>query len=210
MNVYDWDKTVFDGDAEDYFFAYLFRDGKYPWNHLVYDVMEWMCSRKLIGKTAARTAMYRVLRRIPDLDALLEAYWDEHEKYVLDWYRKAMRPDDVIATGTPRFLMEPMLRRLGLTGLTSFAINEKKRNSIMQTEVLDAYDPEAIAKAAAILRDGGVSNLNMKNGPVHIWVEGDRLYVWGQEDVSPDFETSEEGIRSKTCKEHEITEIFAE
>ncbi|MBR4748139.1 MAG: hypothetical protein IK083_01010 [Abditibacteriota bacterium] len=63
---------------------------------------------------------------------------------------------------------------------------------------------------AVILRDGGVSNLNMKNGPVHIWVEGDRLYVWGQEDVSPDFETSEEGIRSKTCKEHEVTEIFAE
>ncbi len=125
MNVYDWDKTVFDGDAEDYFFAYIFRDGKYPWHHLVYDVMEWMCGHKIIGKTAARTAMYRVLKKIDDIDATLEAYWDEHEKYVLGWYRKAMRPDDVIATGTPRFLMEPMLKRLGLSGLVATDMNPK-------------------------------------------------------------------------------------
>ena len=116
MNVYDWDKTVFDGDAEDYFFAYIFRDGKYPWHHLVYDVMEWMCGHKIIGKTAARTAMYRVLKKIDDIDATLEAYWDEHEKYVLDWYRKAMRPDDVIASGTPAFILEPYIKKLGLEG----------------------------------------------------------------------------------------------
>ena len=119
MNVYDFDKTVFDGDVEDYFFAYIFRDGKYPWNHLVYSVLEWACAHKIVNKTWARIKMYRVLKKIKNLDEVLDAYWDEHEKYLLDWYKEQQKPDDVIATGTPRFLIEPMIKRMGLTGLVA-------------------------------------------------------------------------------------------
>ena len=119
MNVYDFDKTVFDGDSEDYFFAWIYRDGKLPWNHFVYIVSEWLCAHKIISKTLARTMMYRVLKKFDDIDGLLEAYWDEHEKYMLPWYAEVQREDDVIATGTPRFLMEPMMRRLHIKYLVA-------------------------------------------------------------------------------------------
>ena len=35
------------------------------------------------------------------------------------WYAAVKRPDDVIASATPRFLMEPIVARLGLTGLVA-------------------------------------------------------------------------------------------
>ena len=119
MNVYDFDKTVFDGDSEDYFFAWIYRDGKLPWNHFVYTVSEWLCARKIISKTFARTLMYRVLKKLDDIDSLVEAYWDEHERHMLPWYAEVQQEDDVIATGTPRFLMEPMMRRLHVKHLVA-------------------------------------------------------------------------------------------
>ena len=117
MNVYDFDETVFKGDTEVYFFRYMFRLlGPFPWK-LNYDFHEWISNHKLMRKTKAREMGYRLLRVVPDIDAVLEDFWDEHEKYLLDWYLKAKKPDDVIASGTPAFLMIPIVKRLGLTEL---------------------------------------------------------------------------------------------
>ncbi len=117
MNVYDFDETVFKGDTEVYFFNYMFRRiGAFPWK-LNYRFYEWISNHKMMRKTKAREKCYRILRAVDDIDAVLEDFWDEHEKYLLDWYLKAKRPDDVIASGTPAFLMIPIVKRLGLTEL---------------------------------------------------------------------------------------------
>lgn len=125
MNVYDFDKTIFTGDCEDYFFEYLFKTHRMPLYHIKYVVCEKLFQHRLLSKTRAREIMYSFLREIDDLDALLEAYWDEHEKYMMPWYLAAKRPDDVIATGSPGFLMEPILRRLGLTEMVSTDMDRK-------------------------------------------------------------------------------------
>ena len=67
----------------------------------------------------AREAEYSLLRKIDDLDAVLTDYWDKHEKHIKSWYATAKRPDDIIASATPRFLMEPIVARLRLTGLVA-------------------------------------------------------------------------------------------
>ena len=36
MNVYDFDKTIFSGDCEDYFFEWFFKKYKWPLYHLNY------------------------------------------------------------------------------------------------------------------------------------------------------------------------------
>lgn len=119
MNVYDFDETIFTGDSEDYFFAYLFKKPGFFWDQVRYRWYELLFKCKLVSKTKAREAKYSLLRKIDDLDGLLADYWDQHERHMKSWYAAVKRPDDVIASATPRFLMEPIVARLGLTGLVA-------------------------------------------------------------------------------------------
>lgn len=125
MNVYDFDKTVFVGDTEERFFEYVFQRKGFLYDRLKYYFLEWLYNRKLIARTPCREHQYRFLRKIEDIDSLLEAYWDENEKYMMHWYMEVKRPDDVIATGTPAFLMLPILKRLGLTELSATDMDKK-------------------------------------------------------------------------------------
>lgn len=127
MNVYDFDKTIFWGDTEDRFFAYIFEKRPdlwfYKWNHHIWEkVFNW---KFIENKTLIREIQYSVLRKIDDVDAMLEAYWEENACHMMKWYDSVKRPDDVIATGTPAFIMEPIMRRLGLTEMVATDMDKK-------------------------------------------------------------------------------------
>ena len=153
MNVYDFDETIFWGDSERRFFHYQFRKKGFRhywfvfwWNELLY---KW----KLISKTRSRRNEYQFLNKIPDIDAVLEDYWDQVEKYMKPWYKKVQREDDVIATGTPGFLMEPIIRRIGVKYMIAtrmdkhtgeiegiFAVGEEKARAFLREYPKDSID----------------------------------------------------------------------
>lgn len=123
MNVYDFDETVFVGDSEDLFNEFLYAQG-YVFVRLKYKVCQWLFKKRLLTKTQAREAEYKcalaaIRRRGENLDELLEKFWDGAEKNLMPWYLEAKKPTDIIASGTPRFIMEPIVRRLGLGGLVA-------------------------------------------------------------------------------------------
>lgn len=179
MNVYDFDKTIFDGDCEEYFFAFMLRRKGWYMYWINYKVCELLYKLKLRSKTRTREAEYRFLPKVDDLDRALEDYWDTHQTYMMDWYLKGKQPTDVIATGSPRFLMEPIAKRLGGVGLVAtdmdprtgkirgeFAVYEHKLAQFKKQ-----FDPAAIdnfysddysdhylancAKRAFVVRNGG-------------------------------------------------------
>ena len=127
MNVYDFDETIFRGDSEDRFFQFVFKRKGYFWYHINYDITEFLFRHKIIKKTAAREQDYKILKKIhkiDDLHRVIEEYWDEVEQYLLPWYETVKKPDDIIASGTPRFIMEPIVKRLGLTNLVASDMDE--------------------------------------------------------------------------------------
>ena len=83
MNVYDFDKTIFDGDAEDRFFNYMFRKKGFRHYWIIYWGNELLLKCKLRSKTQTRRNEYQFLRKIDDIDAVLEDYWDLMEKHIL-------------------------------------------------------------------------------------------------------------------------------
>lgn len=128
MNVYDFDETLFYGDSEDRFFQFMFKKKGYFFYKLNYKWNEFKLHRGWSTKTETRESEYKILEkinRVDNLDRLLEEYWDEVEQYMMPWYEKVKRPDDVIASGTPRFIMEPIVKRLGLTNLVATEMDRK-------------------------------------------------------------------------------------
>lgn len=178
MNVYDFDETLFTGDTEDYFFEYMFQKPGFFLYRLNFKLFDVLWRIKIVSKTKAREHQYSFLRKVDNLDAVLKDYWDIHEKHLKPWYNKVKQPSDVIASGTPRFLMEPILKRMGLTNLVAtemdprtgkidgdFAVDAFKVDNYRKLFPLDEIDAfysdaysdrflAAYAKTAYIVHDG--------------------------------------------------------
>ena len=105
VNVYDWDKTIFPVDSTVAFVRWcLHRHPGVIWPLLRTLALlpgYWLGK---ISKTAFKERMYGFLRRVPDVDAELEAFWAKNFPRVNAWYLAQQRPDDIIISASPEFL----------------------------------------------------------------------------------------------------------
>ena len=67
--------------------------------------------------------MYRFLKYVPDINNVLEEFWDKHEKNILDYYKAQKKEDDIIISASPEFLLEPICRRLGINQLIASRVD---------------------------------------------------------------------------------------
>ncbi len=125
MNVYDFDETIFTGDVEERFFDFMFKKKGFRHYKIKFTFYKALNRMHLITKTVMREHQYSFLKDVEDIDATVKEYWDEMEKYMKPWYLAVKKPDDVIASGTPRFLLEPIMKKLGLTGLVATEMDPK-------------------------------------------------------------------------------------
>ncbi|MCQ2604327.1 MAG: haloacid dehalogenase-like hydrolase [Spirochaetia bacterium] len=128
MNVYDFDETLFTGDSEQRFFNFIFAKKGFFLYKINWHFWDMLLRMKAVTKTVAREHEYSFLKKIDrdgNLEHLLEEYWDQVEKYMKKWYASRKRSDDVIASGTPAFLMEPICRRLNVRGLVATPMDKR-------------------------------------------------------------------------------------
>lgn len=120
VNVYDWDKTIFPVDSTVAFVRWCL--GRHPGvirallGTLVLLPGYWLGK---VSKTAIKERMYGFLRRVPDVDAELEAFWTQNFARVNPWYLAQRRPDDIIISASPEFLVRIPAQKLGVRLLAS-------------------------------------------------------------------------------------------
>lgn len=120
MNVYDFDKTIYDGDSTVDFYLYCLK--KRP-------LLILLAPAHLSGfigyfagyrsKTKAKERFYRFLRYLPDTEAAVRLFWEKNISGVKDWYMKQKREDDLIISASPGFLIGEACRRLGVRSIAS-------------------------------------------------------------------------------------------
>ncbi len=126
LNVYDFDDTILDGDSERYFWKYIFE--KYPdwkWAKLRFKIYRFLVERKLVNEERASSNVYKFLRKIPDVQAVVEEFWLEHKKYIKKWYLENRRENDVVISATPEFILKPIMRELGIKHLIASQMDER-------------------------------------------------------------------------------------
>ena len=120
VNVYDWDKTIFPVDSTVAFVRWCLRRHPGVIRALLGTLV--LLPGYLLGKvskTAFKERMYGFLRRIPDVDAELEAFWAKNFDRVTQWYLAQQRPDDIIISASPEFLVRIPAQKLGVRLLAS-------------------------------------------------------------------------------------------
>lgn len=124
MNVYDFDKTIYDGDSTVDFYKYClcvkpFIIFRFP---LLTAVRFMFDSGK---KQLFKERFYRFLRAFSDIDKTVDCFWDIHQTKIKLWYLEKQKPDDVVISASPDFLLKPICSRLGINELMASVVDKK-------------------------------------------------------------------------------------
>ena len=115
INAYDFDHTIYDGDASFDFIAYCLL--RYPKTWIFLPLQFIAIVRYLLGQWSrkqVKQAAFAFLRVLPDAQSVIAAFWDTHGSKIKPWYLQQKHASDLIVSASPEFLLEPITRTLGI------------------------------------------------------------------------------------------------
>ncbi len=154
VNVYDFDNTIYRGESLVDFILWYMRRDPGIWPHLpglacigIKDALHLFTVEQAVAAYAAFLESYYV--KMGDLRESSVRFWDRHEKKIKPWYETVRREDDIIVSGTTDFLLDEIMRRMGIHRYIGSSIDPAtgkfRRLCFMENKVklLHEYYPEA-------------------------------------------------------------------
>ena len=125
MNVYDFDKTIYDGDSTADFYLFSLKRHKKIITlapSLLGSVIKFYVFKKGT-KTDFKQVMYRFLRYC-DIDRDIADFWEINQSKIKKYYMKQKKSDDVIISASPEFLLEPIIKKLDINTLMASSVDK--------------------------------------------------------------------------------------
>jgi hypothetical protein len=116
MNVYDFDKTIYDGDSTVHF--WLFCSRRHPGvfvrclPRLMKGAVLYAFGR--IPKEDWKERFFSFLNYLPSNETMVSSFWEIHFAKIKKWYLDQKQESDVIISASPVFLLGPVSRKLGV------------------------------------------------------------------------------------------------
>lgn len=113
LNVFDFDHTIYSGDASLDYIIFCLKHHAKTWLFLLIILAAFI--RFIIDRDRKKfkEAAFSFLRVVPGTS--VDQFWESHEHKVKSWYLNMKKSDDIIISASPDFLLEPMARRLSVT-----------------------------------------------------------------------------------------------
>ena len=125
MNVYDFDKTIYDGDSTADFYLFSLKRHKKILTlapSLLGSVIKFYVFKKGT-KTDFKQVMYRFLRYC-DIDRDIADFWEINQSKIKKYYMEQKKSDDVIISASPEFLLEPIIKKLDINTLMASRVDK--------------------------------------------------------------------------------------
>lgn len=126
VNIYDFDHTVYNGDASIDFIIYCLRRHPKLWKYLfpqaiaIVKYVLGAATRKQIKQVA-----FSFLGDVNDIDSIIEAFWKKHDNKIATWYKQQQNTTDIIISASPEFLLQPVARQLGIGTVLATKMNKQ-------------------------------------------------------------------------------------
>ncbi|UOX69936.1 HAD-IB family phosphatase [Enterocloster bolteae] len=183
MNVYDFDKTIYDGDCAVDFYFYCLK--KHP-------IIILCLPRQLLGafnykrgridKTHFKEEFYSFFSRLKNIDEDVLGFWDKNQEKIKHWYNKNKKDDDLIISASPEFLLSEICSRIGIKRLIASRVDK----STGEYSGLNCYGSEKVLRYREVF-DEDIENFysdSKSDQPMRdislkgYIVEGDYLKKW--------------------------------
>ncbi|MBR1736122.1 MAG: haloacid dehalogenase-like hydrolase [Firmicutes bacterium] len=155
MNVYDFDKTIYNGDSTlDFYFYCLHRNPKII--KLFINQLSAAAKYKF-GKTdkeSFKEAFFCFLPVLKDIDTSIIDFWDINESKIKSWYKEYHRHDDVIISASPEFLLKEICIRLDIKYLIASKVDKYTGKFLSK----NCHDSEKVTRFYESFPDGKIEN----------------------------------------------------
>lgn len=118
MNVYDFDKTIYDGDCTVDFYFYCLK--KYPVIYKKIPEVLWfglLFKLGVIKKKDFKSRFFKFATLVPDLERAVADFWSVNKSKIKKFYLDIQREDDVIISASPVFILNEICTVLGINHL---------------------------------------------------------------------------------------------
>lgn len=126
MNVYDFDKTIYDGDSTLDFYKFCLK--RHPSIVLLLPGQIFtavLYKANAIGKNKFKEYFFGFLQKVPDIDEEVFRFWNEHDAKIKNWYKKNKQNSDIIVSASPEFLLKEICNRMGIKHVVATQIDKK-------------------------------------------------------------------------------------
>ena len=120
MNGYDFDKTILKGNSVRRFSLFCYVRLPYLWlllPELLLAVI--LYGLRIIRKEGFLRMLEFFIVFVPRRQKFVERFWDKNFKHVQQWYLDSKRPDDVVVSASPDFLIDEICSRLNVVSIAS-------------------------------------------------------------------------------------------
>ncbi len=126
MNVYDFDKTIYDGDSTAHFIFYTFKNRPLT---LITIPRILICSilyvLHIMPKLTYKQQLYRMFLYVGRMDELVESFIESHKKNIKQWYYDQQKEDDLIISASPEFIIVPFSKAIGIQHAMASRVNDQ-------------------------------------------------------------------------------------
>lgn len=110
--VFDFDKTIYDGDSSLDFFLYCLKIKPILIVLIPYMIFSIILYKlKLINKTKMKEKLFKFVTFFNDIDDIIKSFWQEHDNKIKKFYKNRDCDKDIIISASPEFLLKPMLTK---------------------------------------------------------------------------------------------------
>jgi len=127
LNLYDFDDTIYHGNAPFHFFKFCRKRGLIKASHTFKIILKFIQYKtNNISYTEMSEFIFSGLKDIKNLDDLILEFWESHKKNIKSFYlEKKDRSRDIIISASPEFLIKPIAKELGVKDLIGSDIDTK-------------------------------------------------------------------------------------
>ena len=120
INVYDFDKTIYDGDSSIDFYLYCLR--RKPSIIFLLPIQFYgmiLYILKIKNKEYMKEKFFVFLKKIDNIDLYVVDFWNINLKKIKKWYLNQKKDTDVIISASLEFLLKPLEKKLNIRSILS-------------------------------------------------------------------------------------------
>ena len=113
LTVYDFDGTIYDGDSTFDFIKFLIKKDKSIILHIPKMAIYLIKYKiKLINKETMKECFFEIFNKFENIDDLVNEFWTANQNKLKSFFtEKKTHKNDIIASASPEFLLEPIAKK---------------------------------------------------------------------------------------------------
>ena len=165
INVYDFDKTIYDGDSTIDFYLFCLKNKPSIIICLPLQVSSFILYKlRIKDKEYFKSKFFSFLKHISDVDNYVKKFWKTNNGKIKVWYKKQKQATDVIISASPEFLLKPICHELKINTVIASKVDKKTGEFLSKNcygeEKVSRYNKEVNKEVNAFYSDS-MSDLPM-------------------------------------------------